>query len=770
MILKLIGRAGRSRARARCWPVLALAIAAGWTAVAGAQESSSGASDADPDLIVDTIPVGEDDAPELPESERDDPVLNLGTLTVSGDKLGRSLAETNTSVGLITGEAIDAGSDSNLQEVVSQIANVVIGNSDREISIRGVPNDGIGGEGDTISVYLDGVALPGQTGAYGGPLSVWDVEQVEVLRGPQSTTFGRNSIAGALTLTTRDPTPEWDLRARVASFSRDGHDYAVAGGGPITDGLRFRIAAQDYYARGDIYNVTRMEDDADRADIENLRAKLEWLPLSDWLPGYRSLLTYSASDNEFGDNIFDSTQAERTATADERFIGVFTTDVYAWEQSLPLGTAFTLESVTGFVDSLDDRQWGFDRTEEQGGTTAFDRSTETFSQELRLQMRFDAVRAVIGIYYSDEDGAELTTGEDVPAAGGAVLLSGAQSSDREAETAALFAEMDWDLFDDWTLTLGGRLNQERNRRRDIAELDYTLAAPIPGLPFDVGVPLPDAVSDALSQAQPDFVPPDYDVESENDFSDFLPKVGLTWRYLPTHSLGLQYQHGYRSGGASVTFFGGELSEFDPEYTRTTELALRNQWLDGALSLNANLFYTDWTDQQVTIGEETSFYTTTENAGESHQYGLEIESLVQLPYQLELFASLGWLRSEFDRFVNSGENYADNRFPLSPDRSGSLGLTLTDWKGVSGQVSVNYVGDIDSYANNDPDGRVPSRTLLNAKLGYALPWGFDINVFGRNLTDDVNLQGRFVNGEGEDQRVAKRYGEARTYGVTLDWQL
>ena len=89
MILKLSGRAWRSRARARCWPVLALAIAAGWTAVAGAQESSSGASDADPDLIVDTIPVGEDDAPELPESERDDPVLNLGTLTVSGDKLGR---------------------------------------------------------------------------------------------------------------------------------------------------------------------------------------------------------------------------------------------------------------------------------------------------------------------------------------------------------------------------------------------------------------------------------------------------------------------------------------------------------------------------------------------------------------------------------------------------------------------------------------------------------------------------------------------------------
>ncbi len=245
---------GRSSAASDVYKrqVLALAIAAGWTAVAGAQESSSGASGADLDLIVDTIPVGEDDAPELPESERDDPVLNLGTLTVSGDKLGRSLAETNTSVGLITGEAIDAGSDSNLQEVVSQIANVVIGNSDREISIRGVPNDGIGGEGDTISVYLDGVALPGQTGAYGGPLSVWDVEQVEVLRGPQSTTFGRNSIAGALTLTTRDPTPDWDLRARVASFSRDGHDYAVAGGGPITDGRRFRIAAPDSYARGAI--------------------------------------------------------------------------------------------------------------------------------------------------------------------------------------------------------------------------------------------------------------------------------------------------------------------------------------------------------------------------------------------------------------------------------------------------------------------------------------------------------------------------------------
>ncbi|WP_348674063.1 TonB-dependent receptor [uncultured Abyssibacter sp.] len=748
-----------------------LTVLAAWSGVAVAQ-SAEPSDDPESELIVDTIPVdtgeGDERAPE-PEQQSGS-TLNLGTLVVSGDKLGRTLAESRTSVGLITGEAIDAGSDSNLQEVVSQIANVVIGNSDREISIRGVPNDGIGGEGDTISVYLDGVALPGQTGIYGGPLSVWDVEQVEVLRGPQSTTFGRNSIAGALTLTTRDPTPEWDLRARASRFSRDGHDYAVAGGGPITDGLRFRIAAQDSYARGDIYNVTRMEDDADRAAIENVRAKLEWLPLSDWLPGYRSLISYSASDNEFGDNIFDSTNEERTATADERFIGVFTTDVYTWEQSLPLGAWLTLESVTGFVDSVDDREWGYDRTEEDGGTTTFDRTTETFSQELRLQMRFDTVKAVIGAYFSDEDRYEATTGEGIPAAGGVVLLSGIQSSDRQAETSALFAELDWTLLDDWTVTLGGRLNREHDQRRDVAELEYTLTAPIPGLPFDIGVPLPDAVSDLLSQAQPDFVPPDYDVSGDETFTDFLPKVGLTWQYLPTHSVGVQYQQGYRSGGTSVTFFGGELSQFDPEYTRTTELALRNQWLDGALSVNANLFYTEWEDQQVTIGEETSFYTTTENAGESHQYGLEVESLVQLPYKLELFASLGLLRSEFDRFVNSGENYADNRFPLSPDESGSVGLTLTDWKGVSGQVSVNYVGDIDSYANNDPEGRVPSRTLLNAKIGYALPWGFSIQVFGRNLTDDVNLQGRFVNGEGEDQRVAKRYGEARTYGVSLSWEL
>ncbi|MGV2480516.1 UNVERIFIED_CONTAM: TonB-dependent receptor, partial [Salmonella enterica subsp. enterica serovar Weltevreden] len=93
---------------------------------------------------------------------------------------------------------------------------------------------------------------------------------------------------------------------------------------------------------------------------------------------------------------------------------------------------------------------------------------------------------------------------------------------------------------------------------------------------------------------PSLVPPDYDTPPSNTrFTDLLPKLGLTWFVGDNGSLALTYQEGYRSGGTSVSFFGGAVSPYDPEYTQTVELAARSQWFEQRLMLNANLFYTKW---------------------------------------------------------------------------------------------------------------------------------------------------------------------------------
>ena len=183
-------------------------------------------------------------------------------------------------------------------------------------------------------------------------------------------------------------------------------------------------------------------------------------------------------------------------------------------------------------------------------------------------------------------------------------------------------------------------------------------------------------------------------------------------------------------------------------------------------LNANVFYTKWRDQQVTIGETSGFETTTENAGKSHYFGLETEAVWTLDTPFDLFLNAGLLKSEFDEFMNNGEDYAGNQFPYAPRHTANLGLRLRPWKRLSGQFNAQHIGAFFSDPDNDPRSRADARLLLNARLAIALPQGFSLAIYGRNLTDDTNEQGALVAGT----RLATRYGEARSAGVLLEWQL
>lgn len=692
--------------------------------------------------------------------------LQLETVVVTGEKLGRTLAETSTSVGVLTREDLQNSSDASMKDAVTEFGNVISAGGDREIAIRGVPQSGIGGEGETVSVYLDGVALPARAASFAGPLSTWDLEQVEVMRGAQSTNQGRNSLAGSVVLRSRQPTKNWDARLRAGLMSRDGHDYAIAGGGPLSDTLRFRVSGQDRYDRGDIINLTRNEDDAGREVTRNLRAKMLWIPKV--LPGYRAQYGYTRSNNEFGDPLHDSSQGERTELSNVRGNEKDLTQLHSLEQSYAIADGWSIEAISGWSDIGNLYTIDYDRSADDGGYSDNSVDERVMSQELRLYFEHDDVKAVFGAYYANTDKATNTTGYDVAAAGGVALLNGTIDSDSKVRTQALFAEADWNFSKDWRLTLGLRFNQERSRRHDVSALDLTLTAPVPGLPSGIptGVPLPDAVGDLLATLLPDFVPPDYDQSGRESFNDLLPKLGVTWQAWENASLSLSYQEGYRSGGTSVSFFGGSVSPFKPEYTRTVELATRSHWFDQRLMFNANVFYTRWRDQQVTIGETSGFQTTTENAGRSHYYGLEAETVWKFSESFEAFASVGLLESKFDRFINDGQDYAGNSFPYAPRETVGLGLSMRDWKRISGQISANYIGAYFSDADNDPRSRADSRVLLNARLAYRLPYGFSLAVYGRNLTNNVNLQGALVAGD----RLASRYGEARTVGALLEWQM
>lgn len=694
------------------------------------------------------------------------PETEMMVITIYGDRLNRELSETTTSTALATKEDLKESSAAATKDVVSSFANVVSASGDREIAIRGVLQSGIGGEGETISVYLDGVALPQQAARFAGPLSTWDLERVEVLRGAQSTQQGRNSLAGSVILRSQEPTSYWDAQARAGVMSRDGHDYAIAGGGPITDTLRFRVSAQDRYDRGDITNLTRKEDDAGREIARNLKARALWQP--EGMSGYLLRYGYTQSKNEFGDPLHDSSMGERTETSNVRGNEDDVTRLHSVEQGIDVGNYWRVESVSGWTKIRNLYTIDFDRSAAAGGYSDNTLDEKILSQELRARYTQGSLRAVFGGYYADAEKATSTLGYDVAAGGGLVLLNGFIDSDSTVRTQALFGEADWDFAEDWRATAGLRWNEERSQRNDASDLNLTITAPVPGLPAGVvpGVPLPDALSDLIVAANPGLVPPDYTASGNERFRDFLPKLGITWMTGESSSLSLTYAEGYRSGGTSVSFFGGAVSPFKPETTKTLELAARSRWLDEKLMLNANVFYTKWRDQQVTIGETSGFETTTENAGKSHYFGLETEAVWTLDTPFDLFLNAGLLKSEFDEFMNNGEDYAGNQFPYAPRHTANLGLRLRPWKRLSGQFNAQHIGAFFSDPDNDPRSRADARLLLNARLAIALPQGFSLAIYGRNLTDDTNEQGALVAGT----RLATRYGEARSAGVLLEWQL
>lgn len=706
-------------------------------------------------------------------AEQDASAVQLDTVRVSGDKLNRRLSETTTSTAVISGAQIERGSSEKFHEVIGGLGNVMRAQSDRQIAMRGVLQNGNGGgDSEAISVYLDGIPLPQRAANFGGPLTAFDVEQIEVLRGPQSTSQGRNALAGAVFIKTRDATPDWDAKALIGRGSFKGEQYALAVGGPIvSDDFAFRLAFDERNSDGDITNVTRNEDDAGREYTRLARLKLGYASADS---PYTAQLLSVASRNVFGDNIHDASNGERTQSADTRYDEKYRTGIIGLTQTLALGQRWNITSASGFVRGVDFRDADFDRTEAPNGTSTFDLDDKSLTQELKASFAGDTLKFVVGLYGADLDQFSRVTGDDAVVGGGLVKLDGSVVYDKSVRTYAAFSELEWRFIEPLSLTLGVRRNYERFKRRNVSDVMYQSAqggVPIPDEAVEainiVGTsPLvPAALTDQLRATGFIPLPQDYDQSGDTAFRVWLPKAGLTWRYLPEQSAALVYTEGYRSGGTSISFFGGEKNDYDPEFTRNLELALRNRFLAGRLNANLNVFYTKWRDQQVEIGNTTDYYTVIHNAGKSHLYGAELEGDWRVSKPLRLGASLGYLHTEYDQFQNLSENYADNRFNYAPAFSGGVTAYWRFAQGFDSSVNVTRTSSYYGNPNNSEDTKVPGRTLLNLRLAYAMG-PVELAVFARNLTDNLNVQDSFV----QRDRAVRRYGESRTVGVSLGVQL
>lgn len=668
-----------------------------------------------------------------------DQPFDLGTLVVGGELIEREVQDSQTSVVVITGEDLESRSDPNLETVYERtpgINNTSVGT----IAIRGVQQQGLAGNGSngtTVSVTVDGAAVTNfDILSERGINSTWDLEQVEVLRGPQSTQTGRNALAGAVNVRSRDPFfgNEFKLRGDVGTFNTLGGSlaYNVAS---EENALAFRFSADFQRTDGAIENTITGDDDVGRSETRNYRLGVLWEPTDQ----FSAILKYTRNEDYIGATTF-----AESAFPDKRINNSSAdnfTEADTDALNLRLAYAVTNQSAVEFESTL----MQTDLTQSLGGSAIspvdvgfFVRDREFRSQQYELRYRFESERlsGVVGLFYLDykldsaSDGvfpASLLIG---PAAPPGATVTFVSTTDTTVRNSAVFGEVEYKLRPNLRAIAGLRYDYEKFTGASSSE---TISS--------IPIPFPPGTSATL----------------EGSYDAFLPKLGLVYDLDEYRSIGFTIQRGYRAGGAlNVPVFG--VVAFDPEFTTNYELAYRSQSVDGRMTFNANVFYTRWTDQQVTRGSTPADLRTV-NAGESEYYGGEIEFAWSPTVNWDLYAGAAYVQTKFLDFVDGAADFSGNEFPNAPALMASLGATYSFNNGAFVSGDVSYTGS--SFANNANTIKLDDRFLVNARIGYQGD-NWEAFLYARNLFDESYVTS-FAQTPFGNQITA---GDPRTVGVIL----
>ncbi|MEM9758432.1 MAG: TonB-dependent receptor [Pseudomonadota bacterium] len=688
-------------------------------------------------------------APERPESGPSSAPAALEEVYVYGTKQNLTLQKTDVSVELYTAERMEDEVVFTIDDILQRTPNVAVDNVGLSYSIRGVSTDGIGGAGtgSTTQIYLDGVPLSGV--ALNGLQSLWDLAQVEVLRGPQSTIQGRNAVAGAILAYSQDPSYEWSGKARLHGATQDVVNASFAVGGPIIDDqVAFRIAYDEQSFQGDIQEISTGFDQQ-YYDVYTARAKLLIEPEA--IPDLRVELTGEIADTESADFNFAIAPVpfDDPAFADFDPFGGIThtrinfsdieTDKFIADINYSFDEHWTLIGLATWEETFQGRRLTIGLPEAIDlPLSPSESTTETVSYELRAAFNYERISGWFGAYYfeaeSEGEGTTLITlaGVGLPVEPIDSVLAITTSSPSRTTNEAIFADVTIDLNDRWALNLGARYDQESVG--DNPTSGTVTADPESCILFGA---VPCAVFAAGFAPNEPALP--------NDFEAFLPRAGLTYQFDDERSISFNVARGYRAGGVR-SFLDPQtgmnvINEFDPEFVTNYELAFRSRWLDNRMTVNANLFYTEWEDQQVVVPSAflDSRLALVENAGESEVYGMELSVSYQASEDLNVYATLGLLETEFLDFPFAEvpgpfENIAGNSFNNAPNTTFSAGLSYDHPSGLYTNWNVSYRGEQYSEIANLSVNEVESATLVNARLGYRRD-KWNIYAFANNLFDD-----------------------------------
>lgn len=740
-------------------------------------------------------------------------------LVVTGQKIDRALQDTPASVAVITSKQIEQQQLMGMFNIFDQIPNVS-GDPSTDFSIRGIDAFNVSGGGNSYlaSVYVDGAALPYRMIREGG-FSAWDVAQIEVLRGPQSTLQGRNALAGAIVMRTTRPEYEFGGKLRVTYGQNGQQEFAGAIGGELIENqLAFRISAERNEFGGNNYNTNRKQQ-SDFNDNHTYRLKLLWEPTA--IEGLSAMLSYTENETDQGvrwvnarvNNVAKADPfSDRTVNFNDPTHEFTDNKILNLEVDYDINDEWSLASITTRIDSDYGYRWDGDASPITGNILIDNRNDKTFSQEFRLVYQGDALSGVMGVYYSDLEVGDVYSGirqltfQDLgvrntlisnfglPAATADLVLGFYAPVDpvsldtrgnltQKVSTAAVYADFTYEIDDHWAIYGGLRYDTEKQENSADQKITVANANLLPN-PADFTafgpqlVQLVGGINAFLLQQAANAS--GNEPLTDEDFSAWLPKVGVTYNWNDDMSAHFTYQRGYRSGGVGTNIARSSIYTYDPEYTDNYEVSFRSVWLGGDLVANANIFWLDWKDQQVDVQlSGNSFDSETQNAGKSEVKGFELELFYTLDQNWRLTAGLGQAKTEFTDFnARVGEqvfNLSGRSFAKAPEWTANISANYQSDSWFM-NINANYANQtqalVNPYAsgqklgdvNFDPKG--DSRVLVNSRIGYKWDnWGLSLNV--TNLFDEEYIIKPDSLPQNASSVAYVTLGQERQIGVTLD---
>ena len=652
--------------------------------------------------------------------------LRLNPLIVSGERVERTVFETSSSVVVITGEEIeDTPAFSDVEDVLDFVPNVVTaGTSNDGPSIRGVDTSGIleggnaflGGTRPRATITVDGRPLGFNEFIY-GETSVWDLERLEVFRGPQTSAQGVNSIAGAIYVVTADPTFEPEVKVQGEIGSDEQRRMSAAFSGPIvTDELAGRVAV-DFQRRDSFVNFDTTTDFGPNPnEFENIlaRAKLLWEPAA--LPELSTKITFSFTQSE-------APQVEQVRVPfkdlESAFLNSATwrTTAYAGIHDLSYAFSDNLEFSNRF--SITDYKIERFAFPEGNGGANIDGLQLTNETNLNWQLPDQGLSGLAGVYYEqtkDEETADFS------------LFLGLGEFDDTRTSLGLFGEVTYDVTDRLDLTAGLRYQRD-NQDRDGSFGPFT-------------------------------------VDFDETFDALLPKFVIGYDVTDDLRVGALAVRGFNPGGTTISFIDGSQDTFEDETVWNFEAFGRARLFDDRLSLNANAFYSVYSDFQIftIVGFTSSGDRIVEasNADKAVSYGLELTTDFQATDSFRVFAGLGLLDTEIADFSESEDpDIEGNQFERAPHVTFSIGADyeLIDNLTLGGRL--RYVGSYFSDADNTQDLEAGDYVVADFQLSYAYE-NLEAYAFVNNAFDEFYVITEREVGPGRTAIV----GTPREYGVGL----